>query len=153
MPAKGPKEGGTKKAAKQAYGKKIVKLSKAYAVGQKIGRQRNKGMVIPTKKLWNKYETYLGMSKSDYFGLKPVQRKMYKAANSGYNSVLKKGDRSLSQPGKYGYDKYGNKIYESKNVLGKYRQPKVAAMARINAVLPAKKKSTAKKTTPKKGKK
>jgi hypothetical protein len=135
MAVKGPKEGGSRKAAKNAYGKKIVKLSKAYAVGQRSARQElKKGIASP--KTENKIGYYLGMSMSEYPGVKPVQRKMIKAANSGRNSVLAAGGKTP----------LGVKPLKSKNVLGKKRAPKVAAMARINKVLgPSAKKKVAKK--------
>jgi hypothetical protein len=139
MPAKKVKEGGTVNAAKNAYGKKIVKLSKAYAVGQRSAKQElKKGMASP--KTDNKIGYYLGMSMSEYPGVKPVQRKMIKAANSGRNSVLAAGGKTP----------LGVKPLKSKNVLGKKRAPKVAAMARITKVLGSgtKAKPVAKKSTP-----
>lgn len=139
MPRKVAKEGGTAKTARKTYGKKIVKLSKAYAVGQKNARQTLKyGIASP--KTEDKIAYYAAMSYSDYPGIKPINRKMIKAARSGRNSVLATG----------GKDPFGVKPVKSKDTLGKKRQSKVASMARINKVLGTGK--TAKKAT-KKGKK
>ncbi len=124
MPRKVAKEGGTAKTARKTYGKKIVKLSKAYAVGQRNAKQTlKKGIASPKNE--EKMAYYLGMAYSDYPGIKPINRKMIKAANSGYNSVIATGGKTP----------LGVKPLKSKNTLGKKRQSKVASMARINKVL------------------